>query len=222
LTDSYIYLFANVLGQSPEGNIRLCCNEMGVLTLSDFLDLTDKDMTEFSGMYTPEGEDATPKILKFRALDKIKVLRVQAWYMHHDSPDDTVWTNLNTLDYQAWTTTDRVAHAHGTAQSMTPIATSTPAATSTTTGAQNVVATTTNAGTQNAIASFQRGIKLNLSDYSKFKDDKYWHKWVDQIKSIAAMHQTIDVTVEVCEVLKSRRGQIGRCCGPIINSVTIS
>lgn len=184
LPESFIFVFDEILEQPPDGNLRLCCKEMGVLSLPDLLELTKEDMHDWSGVTLPPGE-LLPVIIKFRVMDIIKIQRLQAWYVHHDDPDAALWNTITKPDYQAWHDTDqaiRVRAALGTTQTVSS------------SGAKisGGAAGLTNP-TKSEISNFQKAIKLNINDYNKFKDDKYWHKWLDQITTIAALHQTSDV-----------------------------
>ena len=184
LSESFDFVFDDILEQPPDGHLRLCCQEIGVLALPDLLELTKEDMSDWSGTSIQPGE-VYPVTLKFRVLDIKKILHLQAWYVSHDDADAALWNTINKKDYLEWFNRDqvnRVRASLGTTENVFPPsgdkAEGNPGLTN---------------PTSTVIANFQRSIKLNLNDYSKFKEDKYWHKWLDQITSIAAIHQTSDV-----------------------------
>ena len=157
---------------------------MGVVTLSDLLELTKEDMQAWSATFTPPGE-LLPRILSLRVLDIKKIQNLQSWYAHHDDPDETLWNTLSKKDYVVWYTLDqtkRVRASLGQSENVSQNPDTKP----------DSKAGLTNP-TTSAITNFQKSIKFNLNDYSKFKEDKYWHKCVDQITSIACMHKTDDV-----------------------------
>ena len=185
LAESFDFVFDTILEQPPDGNIRLCCREMGVRVLPDLLLLTEKDMREWSVTRTPPGEIFLIT-MSLRILDIKKILNLQAWYVSHDDPDAALWNTITEKDFQEWLTLDEVERVRmslgQTENVFNPSADAKP----------DSKPSSTNP-TSSAVNNFQRSIKLNLKDYSNFKEDKYWHKWLDQITSIAAMHQTSNV-----------------------------
>lgn len=146
---------------------------MGVLSLPDLLELIRICTINLE------------VTINLRVLDIIKIQCLQAWYVHHNDPDAALWNTITKTDYKAWYDKDQATHVCANL-SMTQFGSPT--------GVQSKGGA---AGMTNPINSeinnFQKVIKLNISDYQKLKDDKYWHKLIDQITTIAALHQTSDV-----------------------------
>ena len=184
LEESFDFVFNDIFEQPPSGNIRVCCEGMGVVTLSDLLELTKEDMHDWSGLFTPPGE-LLPRTLSLRVLDIKKIQNLQSWYAQHDDPDETLWNTLSKKDYVVWYNQDQTKRVRASLGQSENVSQNPDVKPDSKTGLTNP--------TTSAISNFQKSIKLNLNDYSKFKEDKYWHKWVDQITSIACMHKTDDV-----------------------------
>ena len=101
--ESYAYLWDTILNEPLEGNIRMSVEHMGVKGLDDLLDLDKESMTDFT---KTDGEEVT---LKLSPLDIKKILRVQAWFAHHEKPTDSTWANLNLIGFNTWKTTSQAA-----------------------------------------------------------------------------------------------------------------
>jgi hypothetical protein len=201
--ESYRFVMDKILDQELLGNIRVCLESMGVTNLDDFLDLDKESMSDFIQIGANVNGDIVT--LKLSPLDIKKVLHVQAWFVHHDDPTDDTWANLTEDGYKIWKTTSQAADI---CTSLVPDSTSTVPTTTTITGIIPQVDSTSAAiqpqiqinspsatGTPYTSASnnFQRGIKINISDYIELKDDKQWYKWKEQVSSIASLHQTGNV-----------------------------
>ena len=167
LAESFAFLVDTILAQPLDGNIRLCFDGMGVITIDDLMDVTQDSLKDFGMSYTPTDtsseEPTVARHLQFKALEIIKVLRIQKWYAHHEDPSDDIWASLTKADYDAWyktytVTQLRSVHGH---TNQPDISTNT---TPTSTLEQNA--------TKILISNFQRGVKPALIDYSKLKDDK--------------------------------------------------
>ena len=184
--ESFNFVFDVILEQPEKGNIRMCCEAMQVRTLDDMLELTALDMERWTGFGYPTDDLLVPVAIKFGFLDIKKIQSLQAWYVAHEDPDESLWNTINKKDYLEWHYLDqaeRVRTSLGQSENVSnPPADAKP----------DSKPSSTNT-TSSAVNNFQRSIKLNLKDYSNFKEDKYWHKWLDQITSIAAMHQTSNV-----------------------------
>ena len=167
----------------------MCIEGMGVKGLDDYLDLNKADMSVFTSTVTLQnGDDVT---IKLTALDIKKVLAVQAWFVHHENPTNATWAALNKAEFMLWKTSSQAAGIRASiATDVNGTAPTTATSTSTATPAPTASTTPT---TSSASNNFQRGIKINIADYSKFKDDKQWHKWAEQVASIASLHQTNNV-----------------------------
>ena len=198
--ESYGFVMDKILNQELLGNIRVCLESMGVTNLDDFLDLDKESMSDFIQIGANVNEDIVT--LKLAPLDIKKVLRVQAWFVHHDDPTDNTWATLTEDGYKTWKTTSQAADIRASLAPDTSITVPTTIAgnipqidTNAAIQPQIQINSPTGAGAQYTTASnnFQRGIKINISDYSKLKDDKQWHKWTEQISSIASLHQTGNV-----------------------------
>jgi hypothetical protein len=200
--ESYAFVMDTILEQALDGPLRMAAEVYGVNNLDDFLDLTKEDMSDF----VSTGANAIGDIvtLRFAALDIKKILRVQAWFASHDDASDATWATLSLSEFKKWKTADQAKDIRASIAQDNPNTTSpttvpgivpqviTSAATQPTIQLNHPTAATTTQYTSSA-SSFQRGIKINISDYNKLKDDKQWHKWTEQIASIASLHQMNNV-----------------------------
>ena len=96
-----------ILDQELLGNIRVCLESMGVTNLDDFLDIDKESMSDFIQIGANVNGDIVT--LKLTPLDIKKVLRVQAWFVHHDDPTDDTWATLTEDGYKAWKTSSQAA-----------------------------------------------------------------------------------------------------------------
>jgi len=191
--ESYAYVMDTILKEPLDGNIRLSVELMGVTGLDDILDLDKESMTNFSKTVTLKTGDTVTFTLS--PLEIKKVLRVQAWFAHHDKPTDATWANLNLTGFNTWKTASQADDIRKNL--IEPDANITVPGPNADTSTANQTLTQTITPTVNqynsASNNFQRGIKINIADYTKFKDDKSWYKWTEQIASIASLHQTHNV-----------------------------
>ena len=178
LPESYEFVLAEILEQPMEGNIRRAFDLMQCVTISDIMDLKSNDLSTFTGTITiPDVDDPTIPVvttITLKPLEVTKILRVQQWFACQEDPTDTLWATLTKPDYIVWRTAfvaqlRRMANAPKTA-------TTTPTATA-----------------RSELGQFLTKVKINISDYSKFTDDKLFRKWDRQIHSIAYLHGTSDV-----------------------------
>jgi hypothetical protein len=161
-----------------EGNIRRAFDIMQCVTISDIMDLERNDLSTFMGTITiPDVDDPNIPVvttITLKPLEVTKILRVQQWFACHDDPTDALWATLTKPDYIVWRTAfvaqlRRMANAPKTA-------TTAPTATA-----------------RSELGQFLTKVKISISDYSKFTDDKFFRKWDRQIHSIAYLHGTSDV-----------------------------
>ena len=167
---------------------------MGVTNLDDFLELDKESMADFVTTGAKENGDIVT--IRLAALDIKKILRVQAWFVHHEDPTDATWANLTLADFNKWKTASQATDIRASLNvqdNSTAPPTTLGNNDASTLSSQIQINSPTNVPFTSASNNFQRGIKINIADYTKFKDDKQWYKWTEQIASIASLHQTSNV-----------------------------
>ena len=106
LAESFDFVFDTIFEQRPGSNLRMCCQAIGVDTLSDLLELTMEDMQNWTGKVTLPDQLLQMEI-SFGVLDIKKILHLQAWYAHFEDPDEKIWNTLSKSGYVAWYTQDQ-------------------------------------------------------------------------------------------------------------------
>jgi hypothetical protein len=170
LPESYEFVLADILDQPLEGNICHAFDLMKCVTLSNIMDLEANDLSTLPDVDDPNISIDT--MITLQPLEVTKIIRVQQWFACHDAL--TLWATLTKPDYIVWRTVfdaqlRRMANAPKTA-------TTAPTATAC-----------------SELGQFLTKVKISISDYFKFTDDKLFRKWDRQIHSIAYLHGTSDV-----------------------------
>ena len=100
LSESFVFVFDDILEQPSDGNLWLCCYTVGVRSLPDLLLLTAENMQSWSGTYYSP-IDLLAVTLKFGILDIQKILYLQT-YVSHDDPDVKLWNTITKNVYLEW------------------------------------------------------------------------------------------------------------------------
>jgi hypothetical protein len=142
----------------------------------DFMSIDNMaDFFESSFPVEETNEDGTTSV-KQVALSLMtikKLILLQQWYAAQNTSDFSVWYNLTADAFNDWRTKQALSHVKPPSDS--------PPVTSTTVTATSPMPT------------FRQNIKINVSDYSKLKEDHQWRTFHRLLKATAASHDTLDV-----------------------------
>ena len=154
------HLFVSVLEAAPpSSSYRLAFDAAGVTTVTDVLDMTKDDWKSV----TWTGTDEEVGRLSIVAINTI--LAVKGWFSAQGSNDESVLLSLTRSKLAEWRRVGSPPVA--TVQTVAP---ATPVRSGATVFG-------TSSGSLSAADEFKKGIKREISAFTKFKDRKQWNPW---------------------------------------------
>jgi hypothetical protein len=160
-------------------------NHYGILDLVDFMSLDVVDVKETYCNTVSESNSLSPMLVK-------RLLSVQSWYAAQMSSfphvfEDTFFL-LTASSFNDWRQSQN--HIRITATLLTfdpsPVTSYKPPVVSSSATLPAPIPTA-------PVPSFQRNVKLTVSDYPKLKDESPWRNFNRTLRTAAACHDTLDV-----------------------------
>ena len=168
------HILENLLGEPPIVDtdlsfppFRACFTEAGVQTTSDF---TSLDAASYGVILFMTVKNGDTKDTKLNAIQIKKLSALFSWFHQVPNPPINRWLDLTEEAFTAWRT------RAGTVSSTN-------------------LPTTTTIGTSpsSAIIDFRKGVRRSISDFKKFKEDRFFNSWNRHFQTTARSHNVDNV-----------------------------